>query len=944
LGIRIVLRKTLCSLVLSCFGTALVASALGQAVVRDRITQQVTSASTFTLKGSASPLARAQYDAGRVNASAPIAGVTMYFKPSADQQAALDALVQAQQMPRSPYYHQWITPAQYAARFGMSANDIAKVSSWLEQQGFAVDRVSNSRNAISFSGTAAQIEAAFQTELHRYNINGVTHTANATPFVLPSALAGVVLSVGNVSDFRPHPLHRVQPAAQVSGKYDFSSGSNTYHFLAPSDFATIYDVNAAYNAGYTGSGITIVVVGQTAIASTDVTHFQSASGLTQKAPTMTLVTGSGTSVADDTSGDEDESDLDVEWSGAVAKGATINFVYTGNNQNYNVFDSIQFAIDSDLGTIISNSYGACEADVGSNDAATFQTWFEQANAQGQTIVSASGDNGATDCESTSSPSTVVGGDEATQGLAVDFPASSPYVTGIGGNEFSGDVSSPSTYWNSTNSSSNGSVIQYISEEVWNDTSTSNGPEGGGGGKSILFSKPSWQAGTGVPADGARDVPDVSLAASPNHDGYLFCATGTGNTNSDTTSCSNGYLDSKGDPSVAGGTSFGAPTFSGILAILSQKLGAAGLGNINPEIYSLAATDYSTVFHDVTTGNNNVPCEIGSTDCTTSPIGYSATTGYDLASGWGSIDVANFVDAYTTSSTSAPVATTTSVSSSPTSPVTVNTAITLTATVAANSGNTNPAGSILFTITTGTTAVATSTQTLANGSATYSFTPTAAGTYTVVAAYTPSDATVNSASSGTLNIIVNAATTVTESFTVSATGVTVAQGSSGASTVTVVNPVGVAGSVALTATAPASLTNSCFTYTNPTASATGTITIYTSSSACVSTAVKRFNVAANDPTDKGGPNYPIRTRAFAGTALLSLIFLGIPGIRRRRWAAFCAILSFAALTVAVSGCGSSGSSSTSTSTNAAKGTYTITVTGTNGTPSVSANTTFTLTVD
>jgi subtilase family serine protease len=840
------LRKLVRAFVFLSVGTFLAVASIasGQSLVRDRITQQVNSASTVALPGSTNPLAKAQYDVGRANASTPMSGVTMYFQPSAEQQAALDALVQAQQTPGSPYYHQWITPAQYASQFGLSANDLAKVKAWLEQQGLAVERVSNSRNAISFTGTVAQIESAFQTEVHRYNINGVTHTANASAFVIPSALAGVVLSVGNVSDFRPHPLHKLRTAAQFNSNYNFSSGGATYHFLAPGDFATIYDLNPLYSAGYTGSGETIAIVGQSAIASTDVTHFQSASGLTQKAPTMTLVPNSGTSVADDSGGDEDESDLDVEWSGAVAKGATINFVYVGNNQSYSVFDSLQYAIDNDLAPVISISYGACEADLASSDITTFESWFTQANTQGQTIVASSGDNGATDCEVDSTPGkTVVNGDEATKGLAVDFPGSSPFITTIGGTTLNGDESSPGTYWNSSNSTSNSSAIQYIPETVWNDTSTSSGPEGSGGGKSILFGKPSWQTGTGVPSDGARDVPDVSLAASPDHDGYLFCASGTGGTDADPTSCSNGYLDSSGDPSVAGGTSFGAPSFAGILTILIQKLGVTGLGNINPEIYSLAATDYSSAFHDVTTGNNDVPCEVGTPDCTTSPIGYAATTGYDLATGWGSIDAANFAGVFTTGAVS---------------------------------------------------------------------------------------------------------TSGSESFTLSATGVTVAQGSSGSSTVTVGTPVDVTGSVALTATAPSTLTNACFTYTNPTATTTGTITIYTSSSACVSAAVKRFNVAGVSTTHDNRPSSFTPIRGIAGTVFLSLVFIGFPGLRRRRWPMLCAILSLASLTLVLSGCGSSGNSTStstkSTSTNAPQGTYTITVSGTNGTPSVSATTTFTLTVD
>jgi subtilase family serine protease len=938
---RCVYTVILWSLIALC-GESVVAFA--QSLVRDRISQEVSSSAPFALPGSVNPLARSQYDIGRASSSTQLTGMTMYFRPSAEQQAALDALVQAQQTPGA-FYHRWITPAQYASQFGLSANDLAKVKAWLEQQGFSVDRVSNSQNAIVFSGTVAQVESAFQTQVHHYSVNGVTHTANAGAFSIPSALGGVVLSVRGVSDFRPHPLHRFQHASAVNSNYNFGSGSSAQHFLAPGDFATIYDLNPLYNAGYTGSGKTIAIVGQTAIEAGDVTNFQKAAGLTQKAPTMTLVPGSGTSTVDDSSGDEDESDIDVEWSGAVATGATINFVYVGNNQNYDVFDSIQYAIDNDLGQIISTSYGACEAQFSSSDITTFQTWFEQANTQGQTVVAAAGDNGVADCETTGKNGTVVNGDQATQGLAVDYPGSSPYVTSIGGTEFLADVSAPGTYWNSSNSTSNSSAIEYIPGEVWNDTSTTNGPDAGGGGKSILFGKPSWQTGTGVPSDGARDVPDLSLNASPEHDGYLFCASGA-----DANSCTNGFLDGTATnsvPTVAGGTSFGAPTFSGILAILNQKLSVTGLGNVNPEIYSLAASDYASAFHDITTGNNEIPCEIGSVDCTTSPIGYGATTGYDLASGWGSIDAANFAGVFTaTSSPTSPVATTTALTASPTAP-TAGTAVTLTATVSANTGSSTPAGTVQFAVN-GTNVG--SPVTLSSGSATYSYTPATAGNYAVVATYTPSSTTANSGSSATLSITVASTASGSASFSLAATSVTVAQGSSGSSTVTVTPTDGFTGGVAFTLTAPTALTNFSYCVNNATVSGatpvTATITLYTTTTSCPVAGSRAYSAPLRIQSTRAGgsPAHTLATRALAGTALASLLLLGFPARRRRRWPLLGALLALASLSLAVSGCGSSGGSTSTTSSSSPKGTYTLTLTGTNSTLNLAETTTFTLTVD
>ncbi|MFZ0663064.1 MAG: protease pro-enzyme activation domain-containing protein [Acidobacteriaceae bacterium] len=905
---------------------------MGQSPVHNRITQAINPAATTTLRGSANPRAIRTFDIGRVSPSNRITGMTLFFKPSAAQQAELDTLVQQQQTLGSPLYHKWLTPAEYAVRFGLSASDVEKVETWLEQQGFSVDRVANSRNAITFSGTVGQVEAAFQTQIDHYNVHGVTHRANAGALSIPSALAGVVLSVRNISDFRPHPLHRRPSPGVVRPQYTFNNGATAFHFLAPGDFAVLYDLNPLYSSGYDGSGQTIVVAGQSAIQTSDIANFQKAAGLTPRAPKITLVPNTGTSTLNDSSGDEDESDLDIEWSGATAPGATINFVYVGNNQNSSVFDAMQYAVDNDLGSIISNSYGACEIEFPTTEVNALENMFEQANVQGQTIVSASGDDGATDCDGSSAS------DQATQGLAVDLPASSPYVTSIGGTEFAADASAPGSYWNSSNSSSDASAIRYIPEEVWNDTSTSVGIEAGGGGQSILFGKPTWQKGTGVPDDGKRDVPDISLNASPNHDGYLYCASGS---RADPTSCSNGFLDAQGSPDVAGGTSFGAPIFSGILAILSQKLQSNGLGNVNPEIYALAASDYSSVFHDTTEGNNKIPCQQGSTGCTSSSIGFSAGPGYDLASGWGSIDAANIVNAFVASTAS--TATTTVLTASNSAPA-VNTAITLTATVASDSGEATPAGTVQFVID---GADAGSPVALSGGVATYSYCPTAAGVHAISGNYTPSSGSTSVASSGTLTLTASTSSSGGGSLNISATNITVTQGASGTSTVKLTAiPEGFSGPVALSVLAPEALTDACFAYTNPTATSSGSVTVYTSKSACTSTGDSRAMMTGSIGPGSIGGGW---TRIASGVALSSLVLFWLPGFRRRRWPVLCVIGFLALLSFGVSGCGSTplsspSSKSTTSSSSAPAGTYTLTLSGTDTKTNLSAVTTFTLTVN
>ena len=599
------------------------ASAQADAPVR-RITQAI-GPGVVSLRGNVHPLAQVRYDRGRADGEQLLRGISLYFRLSDAQQQALDQLLRQQQDSASPAYHAWLSPAGYRERFGMNLEDLSAVQSWLRAQGFSIDDIAVNANRISFSGSVAQVEAAFHTEMHRYRVNGENHLANATPPLLPSALSAVTLELRNLADFRPRARVRSLRGRVAAPRFTSSISGN--HYLAPRDFATIYGAQALYSAGISGAGQKIAVVGQSAIRNSDISAFRSAAGLSSNLPASILVPHSGTSTVQAESGDEAESDLDLQWSGAIAPDASLYFVYTGSDSNYGVFDALSYAVDNDTAPLISLSYGACEQDYAGSDIAAMEAILKQANSQGQTVVAASGDSGAADCDSSSADSIV---SSATQGLAVDYPASSAYVTGVGGTAFNEGSGS---YWSAGNDAYNASALSYIPETAWNDTSAANGLEAGGGGKSLLFTKPAWQSGSGVPADGARDVPDLALAASPGHDGYLYCSEG---------SCSNGFRDSSDYLTVAGGTSFGAPSFAGVLALLAQKNGGAALGNINSRLYALAAAS-SGVFHDVTSGSNKVPCTIGSTDCSSGTIGYSAAAGYDLATGLGSIDSFNLAD-------------------------------------------------------------------------------------------------------------------------------------------------------------------------------------------------------------------------------------------------------------------------------------------------------------
>ncbi|HXF14328.1 MAG TPA: S53 family peptidase [Terriglobales bacterium] len=605
----------------------------------------VDSSRTAPVRGSAHPLARAQFDQGRVSPEHQLSGVALTFQLSASQQADLQELLREQQDRSSPNYHRWLTPEQYAARFGMTSNDLSKVSSWLQSQGLMVNGVSRSRNEISFSGSVGQVEYALRTELHRYSINGEQHMANSSDVSLPDAFAGEVLGVRGLNDFHPKPrLRTVSPR--------FTSNASGNHFVIPADFATLYGIPSNVD----GTGQTIAVIGQTLIRTTDIDAFRSAAGLPARTSAnfqQIQVPGTGTALR--CGGDETEADLDVEWPEGVANNVVTKYIYagpgTGNcaNRTKNVFDALQYAINNNVAPIISISYGNCEANLGKSFVLTMQQWAQQANALGQTISGPAGDEGAADCDTRTS---------ATQGFAVDVPAAIPEVTGVGGSEFTGDAAAivsggcgqATADWGQScvATSSTGTALRYITEKTWNDAPSSTSLSAGGGGASTIFSKPSWQSGTGVPGDGKRDVPDIALNASNAHDSLLFCSQDDLTQQKSTaTSCASGFRSSDGNLTGVGGTSAGAPTFAGILALINQATNSNGLGNVNPMLYALAASS-PTAFHDVTSGNNNAPCTAGTTNCPagTTSFGFSAGAGYDQVTGLGSLDVANLISAWT----------------------------------------------------------------------------------------------------------------------------------------------------------------------------------------------------------------------------------------------------------------------------------------------------------
>jgi uncharacterized protein (TIGR03437 family) len=571
---------------------------------QSRITQPINNQQRVTLTGHIHPRTRGAVDQGRVSPGMELSTVMLNLSPSAAQKTALTQLLKDQQTPGSADYHRWLSPEQFAERFGASDADIAKITTWLESQGLTIASIGRGHNSISVNGTATQVEAAFQIELHQYSVGGELHFATATEPSVPAAFSGLVASIRGLHDFRMKARNR----APVRPHYNSESLCGG-HCIAPDDLAVIYDIKPLYAAGINGTGQSLVIAGQTVINLADINTFRSNYGLTVNPPQTLLVPGTRSPGVSES--DLPEADLDLEWSGSVARNANIIFVYS-----YDVMTAVQYAIDQKLAPVVSVSYGDCELETASIDMSAYQSWGQQANAQGITWFAASGDSGGADCDDTQNP-----------GLSVDAPGSAPEVTSVGGTQLS---DAGGNYWAATNSATGASALSYIPEIVWNTSIEDGTPSASGGGTSTFFTKPSWQVGNGVPSDNARHVPDVSLAASPDHDGYLVF---TG-----------------GSLQVYGGTSVPTPSFAGIATLINQYLvsngGGAGLGNINPNLYALAQSNYAGIFHDITVGNNivTVPCSTfrRGTSCGDSPVGYTAGPYYDQTTGLGSVDVNNLV--------------------------------------------------------------------------------------------------------------------------------------------------------------------------------------------------------------------------------------------------------------------------------------------------------------
>jgi len=665
-----------------------------------QIHDKVDENKLVTLAGNTRPEASAENDLGPVADSLSLDHMMLQLKRSPEQEQAAAQFAADLTDPKSPNFHKWITAAEFGKNFGAAESDIQTITGWLESHGFTVNSVYPSGMVIDFSGSAGQVRRAFHTSIHNLSVNGVHHIANVSDPQIPEALAPAIAGVVSMHDFRPHKAIRPQ--------YTVPNGGQPYYPVVPADLATIYDFNPLFNKGINGTGQTIVVIEDSDLYSkADWTKFRSALGLPTGTLTTVHPTGSGANSCSDpgVTSDDVEVAADVEWASAAAPGAAI---IVAACQDTAVSSGLSIAMQNLLNgssppAIMSVSYLSCEAENGASGNASVNSLYQQAVMEGVSVFVAAGDSGAATCD-----------DDlplATHGIGVNGLASTPYNVAVGGTDFS-DVfnNNASTYWSRSNGTYFGSAMSYIPEIPWNDScagsllanymgfSTGYGANGfcnspaaasgsyittaaGGGGPSNCatgapatfgvasgscqgYAKPSWQSGVaGIPNDGVRDLPDVSMFAADGIWGHFYvgCFSDPDNNGGPCT----------GAPSTwaggGGGTSFSSPIMAGIQALVNQQMGGAQ-GNPNPVYYALAAKTPSA-FHSVTQGDMDINCG-GSVNCygilgtvvygrggrqfattyggalsvstTSFTPAYAAGTSWNFATGVGSVDVTNLV--------------------------------------------------------------------------------------------------------------------------------------------------------------------------------------------------------------------------------------------------------------------------------------------------------------
>jgi Pro-kumamolisin, activation domain/Bacterial Ig-like domain (group 3) len=491
-----------------------------------RVTKKVDNSKRTTLYGHVSGATRIATDLGRQEPNTPSPGMLMILKSTEDQKREIRKVIDEQQDKRTANYHQWVTPEEFGEHFGVDDNDLAQIKAWLTSQGFSVDEVSKSKRVIRFSGSIGQVEQAFQTEMHLYNYKGELHVANSTEISVPEAFNKVIAGVTLHNFYRKGTFDRekmIKFGGTLKGGPKYTSTS-AVHYVAPADFATIYNTAPLLAAGINGTGETIAVVGRSDILMSDVESYRQLFNLPPNDPTF-IHAGQDNGV---NPGDDGESDLDVEISGGMAPGAHVDFVIgTPTFLVDGITNSIQYIVENNLADIISISYGSCEGVEGVGGNEFNAQAFEQAAAQGITTFIASGDDGPAGCDDQNDSEEVLG-------YAAPAEGSTPYVTTAGGSELSGECpgtptagcsqSNQSKYWAAANVLDYlSSALEYVPETPWNVGKGSNvtaapsadlsGLWSGSGAVSAYYLRPSWQQGANSPIlTAASDPPMYAYTA------------------------------------------------------------------------------------------------------------------------------------------------------------------------------------------------------------------------------------------------------------------------------------------------------------------------------------------------------------------------------------------------------------------------------------------------
>lgn len=568
--------------------------------VLGRVPAPIDESQVVTLDGNVHPFARPEFEIGDAPRGTRLDRMLLLLKPTSSQQSALDALLAAQQDPRSPLYHCWLTPSDYAARFGPNPNDLNRITSWLHAHGFNVNEIPAGHQLVIFSGTADQVFEAFHTDLRRYRVHGEVHLANSLAPQIPKALANVVSGIVSLHDFRRRSAMRAVRSAGARPQWNLYGS----HYLFPADFAAIYNLNSVYDAGATGSGTSVAIAGRSDIRLADVAAFRADAALPPASPQIVFPALNPGLV----NGDQDEATLDVEWAGALAPAAAVTLVAAASTATTDGVDlAAAWIVNHAAAQVVSVSYGSCEQAMGATELAFYNSLWQQAATQGMSVFVASGDSGAAGCDLGSASTGTV--------AAVNGLCSSPFATCVGGTEFN-EGFNPAQYWSLSNGPGRASALAYIPETAWNESALQGGAGlwATGGGASAIYPQPAWQrdAAGAAAANGMRAVPDVSLTAA-GHDGYMIFENGS-------------YW-------IVSGTSAAAPSFAALMALVVQAQHGANQGSANPTLYGMLNASQNP-FHRTIGGDNSVP----------GVPGFSATgADYNLATGLGSVDARVLLD-------------------------------------------------------------------------------------------------------------------------------------------------------------------------------------------------------------------------------------------------------------------------------------------------------------